>query len=402
MPEAMPVHGIRPAGLPARHPVSPEIEALRPIDAVVVKLAARCNMACSYCYWFRDPSVMALPKRMGEDVAAQLIARLREHILDHRLDRFVLVLHGGEPLLFGKAAFLRLGLAAEALAAETGCDIRLCITTNGLLIDEDWVLLFIRFRVAVTLSLDGPAEQHDRVRFDLRGRPTHARTVAALEQLRVFGQEPGILAVADPAGDPDALLDHFVAELGLRELDVLIPDATADDTPPSIAPFFIGLFDRWWNAYATAGVRIRLFDAIIAGLVGASSGVESIGYGPVRAATISSDGAIEAHDVCRITGRTGAGLNLATDALDDIRATEPWRAIFDASLDLAPACRECPWARVCGGGHIASRWSSRNGFANPSVYCADLKALISHIWARIGPDLEFTTLQSTAPETLHA
>ncbi len=397
MPGATPADEGRAAGLPARRPVLPEIEAQRPIDALVVKLAARCNMACSYCYWFRDPSVMALPKRMGEDVAAQLIVRLREHILDHRLDRFTLVLHGGEPLLFGKGRFLSLGLAAEALAAETGCDIRLCITTNGLLIDEDRVLLFIRFRVAVTLSLDGPADQHDRVRFDLRGRPTYAKTVAALERLRAFGQEPGILAVADPSGDPDALLDHFVAELGLKELDVLIPDATADDAPPAIAPFFIGLFERWWTTYAAAGVRIRLFDAIIAGLVGASSGVESIGYGPVRAATISSDGAIEAHDVCRITGRMGAGLNLATDALDDIRATEPWRAIFDASLDLAPACRACPWAQVCGGGHIASRWSRANGFANASVYCADLKAVIAHIWARVAPELEFTMR-----EPLHA
>jgi len=397
MPGIAPHPESRATGLPPRYPVRPEVEALRPIDALVVKLAARCNMACSYCYWFRDPSVMALPKRMGEDVAARLIVRLREHILDHGLDSFTLVLHGGEPLLFGKAPFLRLALAIEALAAETGCDVRLCITTNGLLIDEDWVLLFIRFRVAVTLSLDGPADQHDRVRFDLRGRPTHAKTVAALECMRALGQEPGILAVADPAGDPGALLDHFVTELGLKELDVLIPDATADDLPPSIAPFFIALFDHWWTAYAATGVRIRLFDAIIAGLVGASSGVESIGYGPVRAATISSDGAIEAHDVCRITGRAGAGLNLATDALDDIRATEAWRTIFDASLDLAPACRRCPWARVCGGGHIASRWSRANGFANASVYCADLKALISHIWARIGPDLEFTNR-----EALHA
>lgn len=388
--QAVPLAGNRAAGLPSRHPVRPEVENLRPIDALVVKLAARCNMACSYCYWFRDPSVMALPKRMTEDVAARLVDRLREHILRHRLDRFTLVLHGGEPLLFGKAPFLRLGLAVEALAAETGCDVRLCITTNGLLIDEDWVLLFIRFRVAVTLSLDGPADLHDRVRFDLRGRPTHARTVAALDRMRALGQEPGILAVADPSGDPGALLDHFVTELGLMELDVLIPDATADDAPAPIAPFFIGLFDHWWNTYAEAGVRIRLFDAIIAGLVGASSGVESIGYGPVRAATISSDGAIEAHDVCRITGLAGAGLNLAVDAIDDIRATEAWRAILDASLDLAPACRTCPWAQVCGGGHIASRWSRDNGFANASVYCSDLKAIISHVWARVSPDLEFT------------
>jgi uncharacterized protein len=34
---------------------------------------------------------------------------------------------------------------------------------------------------------------------------------------------------------------------------------------------------------------------------------------------------------------------------------------------------------VCGGGYYPHRYSTANGFSNPSVYCPDLMKLIGHI-----------------------
>lgn len=49
--------------------------------------------------------------------------------------------------------------------------------------------------------------------------------------------------------------------------------------------------------------------------------------------------------------------------------------------------RAAPLLAVCGGGLFAHRYASASGFRNPSVYCADLAALILHIRDRLRADL---------------
>lgn len=376
-----------PAATQPPHVRALAAELARPVDAVILKLAARCNLACDYCYWFRDPSVMALPKRLSDGLADLVASRIREHLLVHRPPQFTVILHGGEPLLMDKAAFW--ALCEKLREAEAGTDSRvaLVLTTNAVLVDADWALIFRHFGIAVTVSLDGPADVHDRHRGDLRGRPTHARVLDGIAVLRAHGIEPGVLSVIDPASAPGPMLDHMVRQLGLSELDFLIPDAIHGDSPASVAPFLIALFDAWWQDHASAGVRIRLFDAIIAGLLGGQSNVESIGLGPVRAVTITTAGIAEAHDVCRITGNGTGAVDLANQPLDAIRSQPEWQAILRASLTLPSACQACRWRTACGGGHVAGRWSHARDFDNPSVYCADLLAVLDHVWAHVRSDL---------------
>lgn len=76
------------------------------------------------------------------------------------------------------------------------------LTTNGVLVDEEWAALLGYLQVSITVSLDGPASVHDRVRPDLLGNPTHARALAGLDWLRGTGVRVGLLAVCDPSSDP--------------------------------------------------------------------------------------------------------------------------------------------------------------------------------------------------------
>jgi hypothetical protein len=57
------------------------------------------------------------------------------------------------------------------------------------------------------------------------------------------------------------------------------------------------------------------------------------------------------------------------------------------SRALAPQCRGCAVGQICGGGLYPHRYRAETGFANPSVYCADLYRLISHIRDRVRADL---------------
>ena len=75
---------------------------------VLVKLASRCNIACTYCYWFRDSEVYNKPAVLTLEAEDAFCKRLEEHIVENELDGFLVVFHGGEPLLFPKHRFIKL------------------------------------------------------------------------------------------------------------------------------------------------------------------------------------------------------------------------------------------------------------------------------------------------------
>src|SRR5262249_29409086 len=108
----------------------------QPISQLLVKVATRCNIDCSYCYWFRDAAVYDKPKLMSADVLRQLMHRIEEHVTKYALVDLPIVLHGGEPLLWGVENFHRMAEGCEAISSRTGCQIPISVTTNGLLIED--------------------------------------------------------------------------------------------------------------------------------------------------------------------------------------------------------------------------------------------------------------------------
>lgn len=356
---------------------------------ILVKLAARCNLACTYCYWFRDQSVFDAPKRLTVAAEDAFVARLGEHVERHGLDRFFVLFHGGEPLLFGQERFATLCEKLRRLERQRGFALKLAVTTNALLIDADWARLLAHWDVGVTVSLDGPRAVNDSRRVDFRGNGSFERILRGVAALRGAGIEPGFLSVCEPAADPAEHLRFFAEDIAARDLDVLVPDATHDDRPASIAAFYTGLFDAWWENWVDQGVRVRLLETLVRGLLGEESGIESIGFGPNTTSTLTTDGAIEPLDVLRVAGErfTRTRIDVFNHGLQDIQRDPLWRDVLRASLTLPSACRSCRYRLVCGGGHVGQRWSARRRFDNPTVYCDDIKLILGHIARRLFADL---------------
>ena len=90
----------------------------QPITQLLVKVATRCNIDCSYCYWFRDAAVYNKPKLMSADVLHQLMQRIEQHVARYSLIDFPIILHGGEPLLWGVENFHRFAEGARTSHPE--------------------------------------------------------------------------------------------------------------------------------------------------------------------------------------------------------------------------------------------------------------------------------------------
>lgn len=371
------------------------------VTMAVVKIASRCNLNCGYCYVYNkgDNSWRSRPALMSREIAFQTIARIAEHSTKHCLDRFSFVFHGGEPLL-ADDEFYEYFVAEARRQLAPGVFPSFLLQTNGTLLDEQRARRLRRLGVAVGISMDGTAISHDKSRPDHVGRGSYARTVNGLRAALAAGLEPGLLCVVDIDADPDEVFEHL---LGLRPriVDFLLPQATWDDPPlrrsrTDYADWLLAIFARW-AAMAVPPFRIRLFEQIVQAVLGLAGEYDALGRGANALIVVETDGSIEPVDVLRVCGdgMTRRGRNVFSDTIDDALTDPLVRHYYFAADRLCSDCLVCPARGICAGGYLPHRFSRVAGFANPSVYCADLLKLIGSIqdWvvSELPPDVRAAT-----------
>lgn len=361
------------------------------VRVLVLKMVSRCNLDCTYCYVYNlgDTTYRDQPRVMPPEVASALFARVRSHCLRHGMDRFFFIFHGGEPMLAGPEFFERFVEEANRVLLPEVQPV-FSMQTNGTLIDEAWCAHLERLGIPFGISLDGPPEVNDLHRVDHAGRGSYADVRRGLDIAVAAGSKPGLLTVIDVASDPVAIYEHF-ASLGIRTVDFLLPEATHDRPPKGLpgtdtpyADWLIRIFDRWFPE-SPVRVRIRIFEDIIAQILGAKSTIDTMGTSKNEVLVIEADGGIEPIGSLKVCGHgfTKLGANVRTHELDDALATDLARAYHLSGQILAPECRACAVHEVCGGGYLPHRYRAENGFDNPSVYCRDLMKLTTHVQNRV-------------------
>ncbi len=337
---------------------------------------------------------MDKPKILTQLAEAVFIDKLKQHIIKHQLKSYFVLFHGGEPLLFGKKRFSYLCKTLRQVEKELSFELQLSITTNGMLIDKDWISILRQFNVNITISIDGPKHIHDKNRIDLKGNGTFEQVKKAIVLLNNSSYPFGILSVCDPSSSPTEVVNFMLNELNCNYFDFLIPDANNNDNPQSISKFYIELFDIWYHDLSKRNIKVRIIENIIKGIIGVGSSSESIGLGVNTTYTLLTDGSLEPLDILRIAGNsfTKSDLNIFENNLDEIYKNELFYEVFCSNENLHQDCQNCKFKFACGGGHIAHRWSNENRFNNPSVYCKDLKEIFCHVSEKIMHDLKVRTV----------
>jgi len=362
-----------------------------PFREFVLKIHSRCDLACDYCYMYEmaDQGWRHQPARMSREVVGAAAARIAEHAAAHRLDAVHVILHGGEPLLAGRET-IRYAVRAIRGSVQPGTEARFSVQTNAVRLDAAWLRLFDELGIRVGVSLDGDAASHDRHRRRPGGRGSHAEVSAALGRLASAQFQhlfSGLLCTIDLRNDP---LATFQALLSYQPaaVDFLLPHGNWSAPPPGrpadtsapYASWLIPIFDQWYQA-PRLPTRVRLFEEIMHLLLGGASHTEAVGLSPVAMLVIETDGSIEGGDALKSAypGAPATGLHVIRDSFDRALLLPSVAARQIGARALCATCRVCPVHRVCGGGHYAHRYAAGTGFANPSVYCEDLLALINHI-----------------------
>jgi uncharacterized protein len=380
----------------------PDSENLVAFHTYLWKIASRCNLNCSYCYVYNrgDSQWERQPRFMSESVARQTATRIRRHCETRGKRDLSIIFHGGEPLLGGVE---HIDLLTKIIAQEfDGFDGKISVgmQSNALLFSEEIADLFLRRRMTVGVSLDGPPSVNDRHRVDHLGRPSSEgleralRLITSEKYRSILG---GLLCVIDLDADP-VVVTEYLLSWKPPSIDLLFPLDNHDRLPKgktenlSSNPYgqwLVKAFDHWLESGSKS--RIRIFNSIIALLGGGRSLVESLGLAPVDLIVIETNGEIEAVDSLKTTfnGGSALGMNVFDHSFDEVARHFAVRSRQRGVAALCDTCRNCPIVKVCGSGYVANRYSRERKFDNPSVYCTDLELIIRHIHQRVRREVDF-------------
>ncbi len=362
------------------------------ISSFLIKVTARCNLNCDYCYVFNhaDQSWKSLPSAMSTDTQEAVATRIAEYVQEKKLDFVLVIFHGGEPLLLNSIRLVNFKrLIKDKVPQSTKVDFS--IQTNGVLLKEDDLDLFQKEGITISLSLDGPKEANDLHRLTPKGNSSFDKVLEAYHLLQKYPKIfTGVIAVIDPVVSPRTLLEFF-NELNPPALDLLLPDANYVKTPPKrnenpnlYTKWLIDAFDIWVENYSH--IKIRFFDNLILSSYGYKPRTDSFGFGDISLLSIESDGSYHDLDVLKITqeGQSNLNKNVFNSSIAEVVQCEKinaHRKLLDIE-GLCQKCQVCPVVSVCGGGSVPHRFDGTQ-FKNPTIYCNEMLSLITHVQHKV-------------------
>jgi uncharacterized protein len=370
-----------------------------PFREFVLKVAARCDLKCTYCYMYSmaDQGWQTQPRFMAPATVDRIGRAVADHVSRHQVGTATFMLHGGEPLLAGPDRLRAITESLRRVIPDT-TRVTFSLQTNGLRLDERVVSALASDGVRICVSIDGDAESHDRHRRRADGSGSFTAVAAAV---RLLGQPrhratfAGLLCVIDPANDP-ATVYRTLAGFAPPTIDFLFPhgnwsapppERSADDSVP-YGRWLAEAFDVWYDS-PPGRPEVRLFRETITLLLGGNSRTEQIGLSPAAMVVFNVDGSIEQVDSLRsaFDGAAGTRMSVFTHTLDAALRHPGIVSRQQGLRALSDQCRACPVVRVCGGGHYVHRYRAGSGFQNPSVFCVDLEYFIRRVRERVAHDI---------------
>lgn len=359
------------------------------INTFFLRISARCNLDCDYCYVFkhRDSAWKNYPPTMTDKNIILFCNRLKEYLAKHKdITDVNIVFHGGEPLVFGTKHLLN---TIDTISSEIGNQacMHYSLQTNGILLNDDFISECSKRNVGISLSIDGMKSIHDKHRKYKEGVGSHDDVVRGLKLLQKYTNVfEGIIGVIDPCFEPDEILSFF-EELGIENIDLLLPDSTYLDCPVGrdtnkylYRDWLIKAFDSWFFRHQS--LHFRTFEFLLGGLFGHNAELDAFGLGTLDYLTIETDGSYHTSDILKVAFENASylGMDLLNNSIDEALGSDKVKEYnrLLSTESLPTKCKKCKYSNLCGGGSLPHRYSPDNLFDNPTVYCEEMYALIEH------------------------
>ncbi len=355
---------------------------------------ARCNMACSYCYY--------LEKGGGQLSDALLEEFTRQYIEAQTMPQVLFTWHGGEPLL-RPLAFYEKALTLQRHYAH-GRQIDNCLQTNGTLLTDEWCRFLRDNNFLVGISIDGPQPLHDAYRRTPGGRGSFNDVMCAIGLLQKYDVQWNAMATVHAANaDHPVAFYRFFRDMGCQFLQ-FTPVVERHDAygrlvagmeeGGTLAPwsvtahqwgrFLCCVYDEWVR-HDVGSLFVQLFDATLANWVGEAPGICALSPFCGQAAVMDTDGSVYSCDHFVFPNhRLGS---IRQQSLIAMLSGEQQRRFARQKSDaLTRQCRECRFLTVCYGECPRNRFVRDSyGNAHHNYLCEGYHQFFTHVAA----DMDF-------------
>ena len=372
------------------------------VDMIVPKVSSYCNLNCSYCYMFKsfDDVWQQKPPFISVDTAKVLGQRINEYISNatHRRGKpFIVIYHGGEPLLLGKDKFIE--VTEAILSGLVGCStqVKFGVQTNGTLISNETLQALDNYGFSVGVSIDGTTEMSNKERQTKAGGSALDAIISGINMAKRFpwrkGCFAGCLSVVNPDFDGNTSYKEM-CEVSPSGFDFLLLDHNWDNPPiKSVAPFLKAAFNEWLNDSQSRPVRI--FQTLIGKLLGGRSGSDAFGIEHATTVFLDVEGNYESHNVLRVAykGAWQLPYNIKHHSIEGVTNSPEMLKWWLHHYKYDNKCISCRYFFVCGGGYLPHRYSTEKEFQNPSIYCDDIIDFLKYAESMVGDIVNASSLK---------
>ncbi len=347
---------------------------------IIIKTTNFCCLECDYCYIEPHQSKFA-KSVLSLEIVTRILLDYLEIInnQDAKNNRIIkLTWHGGEPLMAGLPYFREI-VKLEKKLIKPPYKVINSITTNGTLLDMEWIEFFKRENFQVGISLDGPEYFHNLHRKYHSGIGSFDKVFNAITLLKEQNVPYGILTVitSELSKNPKKIFDFFVSN-ELKNVN-FIPFTTPSNwlSPDEYTNFLIQFFDLWYKLDDPT-FYIRDFVNILARIFGNESNLCEYSNCFGNYLGLDTNGDIYMCDL--LIGNSDFLLsNIMESSLQNILSSEKYKKMKLIASKNAPSCQTCLYFMICTGGCMYRRYLATNSLPGKDIYCSSRKSLISHM-----------------------
>ncbi|MCR5667385.1 MAG: anaerobic sulfatase maturase [Eubacterium sp.] len=345
------------------------------LNTLIKPVSGACNLDCSYCFY--KELVEQLPQHMC--MSDETMRALIDRALSSGAREILFAFQGGEPMLAGEEYYER--FIAYVNQKKTNQKVTYSIQTNGTILSDAYIALFLEHDFLVGISLDGPAYVQNHHRVTVGGKETFADVFANVKRLMAAGVKVNVLSVITKYSSSRAeKLYKFYKKTGFEFIQflpcmdpVLCVQGAQEDSlgTDDYERFLCDFFDCWYRDFmAGEYISVRHFDNWIRMMCGQQA--ESCALSGVCSSyfVIESNGDVYPCDFYVMEEKKLGNVmehdfnELQMRASESGFLTEP---IQQRSED----CAVCPYRIMCNGG--CKRDRIYEGDKGKTRYCEALK-----------------------------
>ena len=369
-----------------------------------------CNLDCHYCYYLDKAEIYhGRQPRMSEQMLETLT---KQYIESNDVPEVTFNWHGGEPLVMG-LDFYRKAVEFQRKFAD-GKIIHNTLQTNGTLITSEWADFFRENDFLIGVSIDGPADIHDKFRKDKGGQPTFNKVMHAVSLLRQRGVQFNTMTTVNKASEGrGAEVYRFLKSIGSRYMQFMPvvehvmypvdsqgrvkkkarPYIVSPDTPGAylarwsvsaqgFGKFMCDIFDEWWKG-DVGRYFVNLFDATLAGYCGVQPG--SCAYAATCGDNLVVEHNGDVYPCDHFVYPEYFSGNIETEHLRRIASSDmQHRFGLNKRNSLPSKCIACKYGHLCHGECPKHRFSRTDtGDTGLSALCSGYYMFFEHTSSRM-------------------